>query len=150
MAWAAPASLPAAAAAPCRNADPAGLITRISSGAPWEAKVGYCRAVVAPPFVFVSGTVGRNPDTGELPPDVEGQCANALTIIGRALAQAGTDFAHVVRVTYYVPNRADFEPCWPQLRAAFGANPPASTVIFADLIDPAMKIEIEVTAMLPA
>jgi len=64
-------------------------ITRISSGAPWEALVGYCRAVVAPPFVFVSGTVGRNPDTGELPVDVESQCANALTIIGRALATAG-------------------------------------------------------------
>jgi enamine deaminase RidA (YjgF/YER057c/UK114 family) len=125
------------------------LITRIPSGAPWEAKVGYYRAVVAAPFVFVSGTVGRDHDTGELPADVEGQCANALTIIARALAQAGSDFAHVVRVTYYVPNRADFEPCWPQLRAAFGDNPPASTVIFADLIDPAMKIEIEVTAALP-
>lgn len=125
------------------------MIRRIPSGAPWEAKVGYCRAVVAAPFVFVSGTVGRTPDTGDLPPDVESQCANALTIIGRALAQAGTDFAHVVRVTYYLPDRADFEPCWPQLRAAFGENPPASTVIFADLIDPAMKIEIEVTAALP-
>ncbi|WP_353198065.1 RidA family protein [Sandarakinorhabdus sp.] len=125
-------------------------ITRIPSGAPWEAKVGYCRAVVAAPFVFVSGTVGRNPDTGDLPPDVEGQCANALAIIARALAQAGSDFAHVVRVTYYLSNRSDFEPCWPQLRAAFGDNPPASTVIFADLIDPAMKIEIEVTAVLPS
>ncbi|WP_022679504.1 RidA family protein [Sandarakinorhabdus limnophila] len=125
-------------------------ITRIASGAPWEALVGYCRAVVAPPFVFVSGTVGRNPDTGELPVDVESQCANALTIIGRALATAGTDFAHVVRVTYYLADRADFEPCWPQLRAAFGAHPPASTVIFADLLDPVMKIEIEVTAALPA
>ncbi len=123
---------------------------RIHSGAPWEALVGYCRAVVAPPFVFVSGTVGRNPDTGDLPADVESQCGNALTIIGRALAEAGASFADVVRVTYYLPNRSDFEPCWPQLRAAFGANPPASTVIFADLIDPAMKIEIEVTAMLPA
>lgn len=125
-------------------------ITRIASGAPWEAKVGYCRAVVAAPFVFVSGTVGRNPDTGELPADVASQCANALTIISRALAQAGSDFAHVVRVTYYLPDRADFEPCWPRLRAAFGDNPPASTVVFADLIDPAMKIEIEVTAMLRA
>jgi enamine deaminase RidA (YjgF/YER057c/UK114 family) len=106
--------------------------------------------VVAPPLVFVSGTVGRNPETGELPADVEGQCANGLAIIGTALMKAGSDFAHVVRVTYYVPDRSDFEPCWPQLRAAFGENPPASTVIFADLIDPAMKIEIEVTAMLPA
>ena len=125
-------------------------ITRSASEAPWEALVGYCRAVVAPPFVFVSGTVGRNPDTGEYPVDVESQCANAITIIGRALATAGTDFAHVVRVTYYLADRADFEPCWPQLRAAFGAHPPASTVIFADLLDPAMKIEIEVTAALPA
>jgi enamine deaminase RidA (YjgF/YER057c/UK114 family) len=123
---------------------------RIHSGAPWEALVGYCRAVIAPPFVFVAGTVGRNPDTGELPPDVEGQCANALAIIGRALEQAGASFADVVRVTYYLPDRADFEPCWPQLRAAFGANPPASSVVFVGLIDPAMRIEIEVTAMLPA
>ena len=123
--------------------------TRIHSGAPWEALVGYCRAVVAPPFVFVSGTVGRNPDTGELPAGVEGQCANALAIIGRALEQAGASFADVVRVTYYLPDRSDFEPCWPQLRAAFGANPPASSVVFVGLIDPAMKIEIEVTAMLP-
>ena len=135
-----------AADAHCPSADMS--ITRIASGAPWEALVGYCRAVVAPPFVFVSGTVGRHPDSGELPADVEGQCANALTIIGRALAAAGSDFAHVVRVTYYLADRADFEPCWPQLRAAFGANPPASTVIFANLLDPAMKIEIEVTAAL--
>ena len=142
-----------AAAAVCsaaENLTAVTTITRIASGAPWEALVGYCRAVVAAPFVFVSGTVGRNPDTGDLPTDVESQCANALTIIGRALAAAGTDFAHVVRVTYYLADRTDFEPCWPGLRAAFGAHPPASTVIFAALLDPAMKIEIEVTAALPA
>jgi enamine deaminase RidA (YjgF/YER057c/UK114 family) len=124
-------------------------ITRISSGAPWEALVGYCRAVVAPPFLFVSGTVGRNPETGEMPTDVESQCVNALAIIGRALAAGGASFADVVRVTYYLPDRADFEPCWPQLRAAFGAHPPASTVLFTALLDPSMRIEIEVTARLP-
>ena len=122
----------------------------IHSGSPFEAKVGYCRAVVQPPFVFVAGTVGRNPETGELPPDVEGQCANALRNIAAALGDAGSSFADVVRVTYYAPERADFEACWPQFRAAFGANPPASTMVVAGLIDPAMKIEIEVTAMLPA
>jgi enamine deaminase RidA (YjgF/YER057c/UK114 family) len=121
----------------------------IHSGAPWEALVGYCRAVVSGPFVFVAGTVGRNPDTGALPADVESQCANALRIIGAALTDAGVSFADVVRVTYYLPDRADFEPCWPQLRAAFGANPPASTAVFCNLIDPAMKIEIEVTAHRP-
>ncbi|PZN96762.1 MAG: hypothetical protein DCF31_02970 [Alphaproteobacteria bacterium] len=121
----------------------------IHSGSPFEAIVGYCRAVVQPPFVFVAGTVGRDPATGELPADVEGQCANALAIIAAALAEAGAGFADVVRVTYYAPERSDFERCWPQLRAVFGASPPASTMVVAGLIDPAMRVEIEVTAMLP-
>ena len=84
-----------------------------------------------------------------LPDSVTDQCANALAIIAGALGEAGAGFGDVVRVTYYLPDRADFEPCWPQLRAAFGVSPPASTVIFADLIDPGMKIEIEVTAHRP-
>ncbi len=121
----------------------------ILSGAPWESLVGYARAVVSGDFIFVAGTIGRDPATGVLPGSVTDQCANALAIIAAALGEAGAGFADVVRVTYYLPDRADFEPCWPQLRAAFGANPPASTVIFADLIDPAMKIEIEVTAHRP-
>lgn len=120
----------------------------IQSGSPYEAIVGYCRAVVQPPFVFIAGTVGRNPETGELPADVEDQCANALRIIAAALTDAGATFADVVRVTYYAPDRRDFEACWPQLRAVFGDNPPASTMVVAGLIDPAMRIEIEVTAML--
>ncbi len=120
---------------------------RIHSGSPFESAVGYCRAVIAPPFVFVAGTAGRDPDSGVLPADVIGQCANALRIIAAALAEGGAGFADVVRVTYYLPDAADFEPCWPQLRAAFGAHPPASTMLVAGLIDPAMRIEIEVTAM---
>lgn len=121
----------------------------IFSGSPYEAKVGYCRAVVQAPFVFVSGTVGYDPDTGTLPDTVEMQCANALRIIEIALRYAGAKLSDVVRVTYYAPSREDFEACWPQLAANFGANPPASTMVVAGLIDPAMRIEIEVTAMLP-
>lgn len=81
-----------------------------------------------------------------MPPDVETQCANTLAKIGRALADAGAGFTDVVRVTYILPDPADFKPCWPQLRAAFGAAPPAATMLSAGLIDPAMRIEIEVTA----
>jgi enamine deaminase RidA (YjgF/YER057c/UK114 family) len=122
----------------------------IASGSPFEARVGYARAVVSGAFVFVAGTVGRDPVTGALPDDVVTQCANALGIIETALGEAGASFADVVRVTYYLPDRCDFEPCWPLLRAAFGAHPPASTMLVAGLVDPAMKIEIEVTAHLPA
>ena len=122
----------------------------IHSGAPWEALVGYARAVVSGDFVFVAGTIGRDPVTGLVPEAVTDQCAIALSIIEAALTQAGASFADVVRVTYYVADRADFEPCWPQLRAAFGTHPPASTVLVAGLLDPSMKIEIEVTAHRPA
>jgi enamine deaminase RidA (YjgF/YER057c/UK114 family) len=54
-----------------------------------------------------------------------------------------------LRVRYILPNLADFEPCWPVLSAAFGDNPPAATMISADLIDPRYKIEIELTALDP-
>lgn len=121
----------------------------ITSGTPFEAKVGYARAVVSANFVFVAGTVGRDPETGLIPDAVADQCRNALAVIETTLADAGAGFDDVVRVVYYLPDRGDFEACWPLLRAAFGANPPAATMVQAGLIDPAMKIEIEVTAMVP-
>ena len=122
----------------------------IASGSPYETKIGYCRAVVQPPFVFVSGTAGHDPDTGVLPKDVVLQCANALRSIETALRRVGAALADVVRVTYYAPDRAEFEACWPQLAAAFGNHPPAATMVVAGLLDPAMRIEIEVTAIISA
>ena len=117
-------------------------IKRISSGGAFEPKIGYCRAVVAGGFVHVAGTVGQGETVTE-------QCASALEIIEKALAEAGASFADVVRVNYYLPDRTEFEPCWPILSAAFGANPPAATMVEAGLIDPKYRIEIEVTALAP-
>ncbi|MDJ1007350.1 MAG: RidA family protein [Paracoccaceae bacterium] len=122
------------------------MIRRIRSGGPFEAKVGYCRAVVAGDTVYVAGTCTQEDPPSE---DVVRQCASALAIIEAALKEAGSDMAHVVRVTYYLPDITEFEACWPTLRAAFGDHPPASTVIEAKLLDPRDKIEIEVTAHLP-
>ncbi|CAD0184963.1 Putative aminoacrylate peracid reductase RutC [Ruegeria sp. THAF57] len=121
-------------------------IRRISSGGEFEAKVGYCRAVVANGFVFVAGTCAQGDD---IPTDIVGQCRSALDAIGKALSEAGTDFAHVVRVNYYLPDMNEFELCWPLLVEAFGANPPAATVTECNLITPEDRIEIEVTAVLP-
>ena len=56
--------------------------------------------------------------------------------------------AKVVRVTYMLPDRAEFAPCWPILAEAFGENPPAATMIECGLIDPKFRIEIEVTAVI--
>lgn len=121
----------------------------ITSGSPFEARIGYARAVVLDGWVFVAGTVGTDPATGKPPADVVGQCRCALDTIGRALAEAGASFADVVRVNYILPDRTEFEPCWPLLAETFGANPPAATMIEAGLIDPVYRIEIEVTARLP-
>lgn len=120
-------------------------IKRIHSGGVYEPKIGYCRAVVAGGFIHVSGTVA-GPD---VPDDVAEQCQSALDIIGKALAQAGGSFADAVRVTYVLPDPADFEACWPILSATFGENPPAAMMISANLIDPKYKIEIELTALAP-
>lgn len=104
--------------------------------------MGYCRAVVAGGFVHVAGTVGQGNTAAE-------QCAWALNVIEAALNESGTDFAHVVRVTYMLPDRSEFEACWPLLQRTFGPNPPAATMIECGLIDPKYRIEIEVTAVLP-
>lgn len=121
------------------------MIRRISSGGVYETKIGYCRAVVANGMVHVAGTVA----TGDPVPDsVADQCRSALAVIGRALAEAGSGFDRVIRVTYMLPDRADFEPCWPLLAETFGPNPPAATMIQCGLIDPKYRIEIEVTALL--
>ena len=68
----------------------------------------------------------------------------------KALAEAGASFADAVRVTYYLPDAAEFEPCWPILVETFGANPPVSTMIECNLIDPKYRIEIELTTLAPA
>lgn len=117
-------------------------ITRIHSGGEFEQKIGYCRAVVAGGWVHVAGCVGQGDN-------VTDQCRSALGVIGNALSEAGCSFADVVRVTYMLPDRAEFEPCWPILRDAFADNPPVTTMIECGLIDPKYRIEIEVTALLP-
>ena len=122
----------------------------ISSGSPYEAKVGYSRALVDGPWCFVAGSTGLDAETGILPDSVEDQCRNTLRTIGRALTDAGFGFKDVVRVTYILPDRREFEPCWPQLKAVFGDIRPPSTMFQAELIDPKMRIEIEVTAYDPA
>ncbi|TMM54079.1 RidA family protein [Sulfitobacter sabulilitoris] len=121
-------------------------ITRIHSGGAFESKIGYCRAVIAGGFVHVAGTVAAGPD---VPEGVVEQCASALDVVRTALAEAGCRFSDVVRVTYMLPDRSEFEPCWPLLAEAFGDNPPVATMIECGLIDPKYRIEIEVTAMLP-
>jgi enamine deaminase RidA (YjgF/YER057c/UK114 family) len=96
---------------------------------------------------MVSGTTGFDYASMAISDDVVEQAEQCLTNIAAALAQAGSGMADVVRVTYVLPNGADFELCWPVLRRWFGAVRPAAMMVSAGLADPRMKIEIEVTAL---
>ena len=118
----------------------------ISSGSKFEEEIGYSRAVVAGDDIWVSGTTGYDYTTMTIAPDVAAQCDQTFRNIAAALAQADATLDDVVRVMFIVPNRADWEPCWPVVKKYFGKARPASTLIHAGLQTDAMKIEIEVTA----
>lgn len=122
--------------------------TYYSSGSTFEKQMGYSRAVADGDYLFVSGTTGFDYDTMSIQPDAESQARQCLHNLEKVLGEAGLDFSDVVRVTYILPDREDFEPCWPVLRQAFGAHPPAATMLVAGLYDPVMKLEIELTARL--
>jgi enamine deaminase RidA (YjgF/YER057c/UK114 family) len=118
----------------------------ISSGSTFEKDIGYSRAVVDGEWIFVSGTTGFDYATMMLPDGLQEQTERCLLNIQSALAQAGAGLEDVVRVTYILPSAADFPQCWPILRKYFGQTRPAATMISAGLVDPKMRIEIEVTA----
>ena len=118
----------------------------ISSGSTFEEQIGYSRAVVDGDWVFVSGTTGFDYATMSISDSLLEQTEQCLKNIESALRQAGSSLKDVVRVTYVLPNGAEFEQCWPVLRKYFGDVRPAAMMISAGLADPRMKIEIEVTA----
>jgi enamine deaminase RidA (YjgF/YER057c/UK114 family) len=119
---------------------------RISSGSTFEEQIGYSRAVVDGDWVFVSGTTGFDYATMTIADDVVAQAEQCLANIDAALGQAGATSADIVRVRYLLPDRTDFESCWPVLRGYFDNVRPAATMIECGLSDPRMRIEIEVTA----
>jgi enamine deaminase RidA (YjgF/YER057c/UK114 family) len=119
----------------------------ISSGSPFEKQIGYSRAVVAGDWVLVSGTTGFDYATMSIADDILEQTEQCLKNIEAALREAGSSLSDVVRVTYVLPDGAEFERCWPVLRKYFGDVRPAAMMISAGLADPRMKIEIEATAL---
>ncbi len=119
----------------------------ISSGSPFEEQIGYSRAVVAGDWVFVSGTTGFDYATMSISDDVVQQAEQCFLNIQAALQQAGASLDDVVRVNYVLPDASLFESCWPVLRKHLGRARPAAMMVSAGLLDPRMKIEIEVTAL---
>ena len=119
--------------------------TLISSGSTFEAEIGYSRAVVDGDWIWVSGTTGFDYDTMTISEDVAEQADQTFRNIKAAMEKAGFGLADIVRCTYIFPEPRDFQPCWPVFKKYLGDIRPASTAMVAGLVDPRMKIEIEVT-----
>lgn len=122
----------------------------ISSGSAFEKAAGYSRAVVDGDFVFMSGTTGFDYARSTISDDLEEQVHQTFRNIAAALEQAGAALTDVVRANYIVPRAEDWPQIVPLLGRYFGEIRPASTAIVAGLVDPRMRIEIEVTVRKPA
>jgi enamine deaminase RidA (YjgF/YER057c/UK114 family) len=118
----------------------------ISSGSTFEELIGYSRAVVDGAWIFVSGTTGFDYGTMSISDDLLEQTEQCLKNIAVTLQQADATLNDVVQVLYILPDASEFEHCWPMLKRYFGDVRPAATMISANLADPRIKIEIQVTA----
>jgi enamine deaminase RidA (YjgF/YER057c/UK114 family) len=122
-------------------------VRRISSGGPWEDKVGYSRAVVAGPFVFVSGCTSTIAGHVEHEGDPYRQTLEAFGVASRALEQVGATLSDVVQTRMYLVHVRDADEVGRAHRELFDAVRPATTMIgVGGLVDPRMLVEIEVVA----
>jgi enamine deaminase RidA (YjgF/YER057c/UK114 family) len=121
----------------------------ISSGAAFEDRVGYSRAVVVGDHVWVSGTAPIMPDDADPPPDPYNQARRCLEIIGRALEEAGASLDDVVRTRIYVTSADLIDDVGRAHAEAFGRARPATTGVVVELLDPRWLVEIEAEAVIP-
>ena len=129
---------------------------RVLQPADWSKPRGFSHGVeVDGPgrWVVLAGQTGGD-EKGNYPADLSAQVATALRRIVKLLAEAGATPEHIVRLTWYLTNRSEYEGAGAGIGAAWketlGRNFPPSTLLFIDgLVDIRAKVEIEVTAFVP-
>lgn len=129
------------------DAEPGPPLIRVRSGSPYEATIGFSRAVRIGDRVLVSGTGPVWPD-GSCTSDARSQAERCLEIIGAALAEVGSGLAQVVRTRMFITSVDDADPVGEVHGRIFGdARPAATMVVVAGLLDPRWKVEIEAEAV---
>lgn len=118
----------------------------ISSGSKWEKMAAYSRAVVEDDWVFVSGTVGFNPQDKVIPESFDLQMDYIFQNITRALAQADSSLADIVRVRSFLTDKKYVAAMSQKLRQYLGDVLPANITVIVELAAEGAKVEIEVTA----
>lgn len=117
--------------------------TNISSNSPYESAVEYSRAVRVGPHIFVSGTTGSGDD-------IASQTRDALHRIESALREVGALLRDVVRTRIYVTDITLWQEVGAVHAEVFGDIKPAATMVeVSALIDPSLRVEIEVDAYAP-
>ncbi len=138
-----PSKKPAAPKAAAKKPAPKRTLISLSEG---EKTYAMSRALVQGDWCFVSGTVGYDYSKGTLPEGAAQQASNTFTNIMAAMKQAGFELGHTVRVQYTVSDRKYIQEVLPIIQQHYANILPAATMVIADLVDPKMKVEIEVTA----
>ena len=124
--------------------------SNLQSGAPWETKVGYSRAVRVGRFIAVSGSAAIDED-GELvgEGDMYAQAKRCIEVIRMALERAGANLSDVVRTRIFVTDIERWDEAGRAHQEAFGDVMPATSMVeVARLIDPRMLVEIEADAVI--
>jgi len=118
----------------------------LSSGSSFEKAVGYSRAVVDGDWLFVAGTTGFDYEKGTISEDPAEQAEQIFRTLRRVVNEAGFIFSDIVRLNIICTDPASWEAVVPVLGKHLPEARPAATAILAQLIDPRMKVEIEITA----
>jgi enamine deaminase RidA (YjgF/YER057c/UK114 family) len=120
----------------------------ISSGAAFEDRVGYSRAVRVGRSVWVSGTAPIMAGDADPPDDAYEQARVCLQIVERALVEAGAGLDDVVRTRIFLARAGDIDAVGRAHREAFSVAKPATTGIVTTLLDPRWLVEIEAEAVI--
>jgi enamine deaminase RidA (YjgF/YER057c/UK114 family) len=124
--------------------------TLFSSGSPWEAKVGYSRAVQVGNLLFVSPTAATGPDGNVVAHTVYEQTVHILATLGRVLAEAGFSFDDVVQSRVAVSDFENWSGAAQAHGEVFATVRPAFTLVHAlPFVDPEILVEVELVAMRP-